>query len=306
MYNKLFDNFIKKTLDDDLNILYAQMHKDGKLVSEYSAMNAKVRLNIMSISKSFVSCAFGIAEKEGLISRDTKLIDIFPEYKNKNIDRNIYDITMEDLLTMRSGQKDKLFFNESPERYVVKDWIDYFFNQEFTGDKNNWLYSNFCTYMVSCCIERVSGANLLEYLRYRFFEKIGITNPDWTLCPQGHVHAANGLYLTIDELSKFGELLRNYGYVNGEEVVPAEYLKLATSKLVDNSDCYDNKRIYRAKGYGYQFHINPESDSFHCAGKYGQFVVVAEQKGVVISVISFEEKYGEIGNNLYKEVIEKL
>ncbi len=303
---KLFDNFINKTLESNLNILYAQMYQYGKLISEYSVMKPKVRLNTMSISKNFVSCAFGIAEKEKLLKKETKLIDIFPEYKDKKIDENIYDITMEDLLTMRSGQKDKMFFNESKERYIITDWIDYFFNQEFTNSKEEWLYSNFNTYMISCAIERISGSNLLNYLRYRFFEKIGITNPDWTLCPKGHVHAANGLYLNIDELSMFGQMLIQNGFYNGNEIVPSEYMKLATSKIVDNSSHYDQSRIYRAKGYGYQFHINPEINSYHCAGKYGQFVTVVEEKGIVISVMSFEENYGEIGNNLYEELVYKL
>lgn len=306
MGKNLFKNFIEKSKKENLNILYAQIHKNGELIGEYSVMKPKVRLNTMSISKSFVSCAFGIAEKEGLLNRETKLIDVFPEYRTKQIDENILDITMEDLLTMSTGQKDKLFFNESKERYEVFDWIDYFFNQEFTGDKSNWLYSNFDTYMVSCAIERLSGSNLLEYLRYRFFKKIDITNPDWTFCPKGHVHAANGLYLTIDELSKFGEMLRQEGYYNGVEVVPSEYIKRATSKIIDNSSNYNPDRIYRAKGYGYQFHINPECNSYHCAGKYGQFVTVVPDKDVVVSVISFEENYGKIGNNLYNEVIYKL
>lgn len=303
MYDKLFDNFITKSQNEELNILYSQIYKDGKLISEYSKMKPKVRLNVMSISKSFVSCAFGIAEKEGLIKKDTKLIDVFPEYKNKEINENIKDIDMEDLLTMRTGQKDKLFFNESKERYIIYDWIDYFFQQDFTSDKTKWLYSNFDTYMVSASIERLSGSNLLDYLRYRLFSKIEITNPDWTFDPKGHVHAANGLYLTIDELSRFGLMLLNDGFYNKIQVVPSEYLNKATSKIVDNSDSYDSKRIYRAKGYGYQFHINPEINSYHCAGKYGQFLIIVPDKNVVVSVISFEENYNKIGNNLYNELI---
>ena len=37
-----------------------------------------------SVSKTFTSAAIGFAVNEGLISTDTKLIEIFPEFKPEN------------------------------------------------------------------------------------------------------------------------------------------------------------------------------------------------------------------------------
>lgn len=115
-------------------------------------------------------------------------------------------VTLEHLLTMTGGLENSLFFCDWEERYTTKDWIRYFFtNAVFANEPGSqWLYSNFNTYMLSCAIEKRAGTNLLEYLRNRFFEPLGIGNPDWTLCPIGHVHAANGLYVTIDEMANYG------------------------------------------------------------------------------------------------------
>ena len=74
--------------------------------------------------------------------------------------------------------------------------------------------------MISCAIEKRAGVNLLEYLRNRFFEPLGIGNPDWTLCPKGHVHAANGLYVNIDEFTRYGQMILHKGNYNGKQLVP--------------------------------------------------------------------------------------
>lgn len=307
MKRELYDNFIKEVKKQNLNVLYSQIIEDGKLIGEYKKLENKTRLNVMSIAKSVIGCATGIAIDEGLIALDEKVVDIFPEYVHENMDPIINDIEVINLLTMTSGLEKPLFFNDSPERYICQDWIKYFFDAKFSNTPGStWLYSNFNTYILSCAIEKRAGVNLLEYLRYRFFEPLDIGNPDWTMCPKHHVYAANGLYLTIDELSRLGQLFCNYGSYNGKQIVPREYMIQAGRKQADNSYRQSSERIYRGHGYGYQFHINPSGKGYHAAGKYGQLAVALPDEKTVITVISLEDNYGKIGNTLWKEVIEKI
>jgi len=228
-----------------------------------------------------------------LLSLEEKICDAFTEYVPENASRNLLDLQVKHMLTMTTGLENSLFFADSPERYTVKDWIDYFFHAEFTHKPGEqFLYSNFNTYMVSCLIERRAGQNLLEYLRNRLFEPIGIGNPDWTLCPKGHVHAANGLYFNIDELGNFGQLLLQEGVYNGKQIVSAEYLREATA---DHVKCAGiNTEDANFHGYGYQFWRTPIADTFMCDGNYGQYCLVIPKKECVISILSFEADYGRI------------
>lgn len=189
----LINEFAIKTLKENLNVMYAQIWREGQLTAEYKRMPVKTRLNTWSACKGVVSCAAGIALDEGLIRLDEKIVDIFPEYAPENPDGYLGDVTLENMLTMTTGLESSLFFCDWPERYTTPDWIRYFFENAKVIKKpgTEWLYSNFNTYMISCAIEKRAGVNLLEYLRNRFFEPLGIGNPDWTLCPKGHVHAAN-------------------------------------------------------------------------------------------------------------------
>ena len=294
----MIERWVNCCKEENLQLLYAQLRQGGEVREEYSFCPHKTRLNAMSVSKSFVSAAVGIAQEEGLLSLDEKICDAFPEAVPASANSFLLETNLRHMLTMTTGLAKPLFFADSPERYVVKDWISYFFNAEFDhapGEK--FLYSNFNTYMLCCLVEKRAGVNLLEYLRYRLFEPIGIGNPDWTLCPKGHCYAANGLYINIDELGLFGELLLRNGNWNGQQLIPADYLRQATVKQVETRR--DDRNDVMSHGYGYQIWMNPIENTFSLCGNYGQYCLVIPEKETVVSCMSLE------GNN-YRRIYEHL
>ena len=81
------------------------------------------------------------------------------------------------------------------------DWQDYFLRNAFPYEPGTrFEYNNFNSYMCSCIVERAAGCTLKDYMTPRFFDKLGIGNPDWLTCPMGHSAGANGLFLSIDEM----------------------------------------------------------------------------------------------------------
>ena len=58
---------------------------------------------LFSLSKSFTSCAIGLAQAEGRLKITDKLISFFPEYDSCISDPRMREISLKDLLTMRSG-----------------------------------------------------------------------------------------------------------------------------------------------------------------------------------------------------------
>ena len=66
----LINEFAIKTLKENLNVMYAQIWREGQLTAEYKRMPVKTRLNTWSACKGVVSCAVGIALDEGLIQLD--------------------------------------------------------------------------------------------------------------------------------------------------------------------------------------------------------------------------------------------
>ena len=284
---KFFNDIISDVQKEGLSMFYAQLRQDGVITHDYKKANNKARLNSYSISKSFISCAAAIAEKEGLISLDEKICDAFPEYIPANPSEFLLETDLKHMLTMTTGLKDPLFFSDSPERYTVRDWTAHFFNAEFdhhAGEK--FLYSNFNTYVLSALIEKRAGTGMINYLRDRLFEPLGIGNADWTVCPMGHVYAGNGLYLNIDELGNFGDMLLQNGEYKGKQLVPADYLAKATVKQTESPNQMGSENLLH--GYGYQFWMTCLPDTYLCYGSYGQYCLVMPKKGLVLNTLSFE------------------
>lgn len=277
--DRIFQEFLDKTKENNMVVNYVQVYKDGKKLVDYGRLPSRTRLNSWSLSKSVVSVAVGIAIDEGYLTLDEKICDSFKDYVPENASDNLLDITVRHMLTMTTGLDNALFFTDDPERYVTMDWIGYFFNQDFPykpGER--FLYCNFNTYMLACLVERKVGRDMMDYLNEKLFGPLEIYSPDWTRCPMGHIHAANGLYLTIDEYARFGQMLLKDGVYNGKRIVSKEYLDMATTKQVEAS--WD-------RGYGFQFWMNPDG-SFRADGKFGQYVIVMKEKNALVVTMALE------------------
>lgn len=271
-----------------------QIHKKGQLVAEFNRFNDKERFHSFSASKSVTAIGAGIAIDEGLISLDERIADSFPEFIPANADPKVYEIKVEHLLTMSCGLKDPLFFFSTPKRYQINDWLSHFFAAEFEHQPGtHFLYSNFNAYLLSCLIEKKYGANLCSYLEERLFAPLEIYSPDWLHCPMGHTTGANGLFVTIDEMARFGQLLINKGNYQGKQIVSQAFVEAATRNHYEEHG--------PEHGYGYQIWMSNDERSYQVAGKYGQLIYVLEAEEVVVSVQSLDEQ--DIETFLWNELI---
>lgn len=294
--DQAFENFISKAKEREQVVNYFQVRQHGDVIFNWSRLDRIDRLNMWSVSKSVISVAVGIAQKEGIIDLEEKISETFFDYVPKNADSNILDLKVRHLLTMTTGLDNALFFAADPERYTTEDWTAYFFSADFTHPPfAQFLYSNFNTYILGHMLERKCGMDLLEYMKPRIFDPLEIYSPDWTRCPRGHLHAANGLYLTIDEMSRFGQMLFNGGEYNGKRIVPEDYIQEMTRNQLPED--WEEK-------YGYQIWIEGKDGDFRADGKFGQFIIGLKDLDMVISVMSLDS--GELLQTLREEFIDKI
>ena len=287
---ELLELFLEKSKKHNSNIIYTQMYQNGELKAEYRRFPVKTRLNIWSISKSFVSMGAGIAINEGILSLDEPIFPLLESSFPENPSEFLYKITVKDLLTMSTGQEKQLFFCDEPERYTEKDWLRYYFSHGsfIYPPGTHFTYSNFSPYALSCMIEKKTGENLLNYLRFRLFEPLDIGNPDWTLCPQGHCMAANGLYTTIDELAHFCHMLLYDGQYQGKQIVPQNYVKDACSWHISSYNPDTERPDYQNYGYGYYIYLAPIPGALILSGNYGQYCLIDPHRKIFLCVMSLD------------------
>ena len=309
MANRAFNDFINNSEAAGLKLLYAQLRSGGQITDSFNLLPEQLRLNTYSLCKSVVGLTAGFAQQEGLISLDDKVCDILPDYVQPHTSSHLLECRVRHLLTMSSGLGAPLFFADMRDRYFVRDWAAYYFSVTFPHRPGTvFMYSNFNTYMVGRCIERRFGQPLLEYLRPRFFEPLGIGNPDWFSCPLGHTAAAYGLHVTIDEIGRFGEFVLRGGQWNGKQLLDEAYVREATSSQIDTLLCPASLRevgfdpsLFQ-HGYGYQFWKTPLEGTILSFGNYGQICLVMPDKNMVFCCQSFAG--GPAAMDVYRLLLE--
>lgn len=218
---------------------------------------------LYSMSKSVTSTAVGFAISEGLISLDDKVADFFPEYESAKKPKN-QKLTIRMLLTMRSDK----FITVADEK-GGKDWIKSFFDAGFIAEpdsKFNYISEN--TFMLSAIISKVTGMSMLDYINERMFEPLGIEKPFWEYDGKGNNAAGWGLYMKSEDLAKFFlPYIHGGKWIDGTQLVPAEWVKAATSK---HTDTVKAGYIDYMRGYGFQFWQNQYEGSYRADGLMGQ------------------------------------
>ena len=221
-----------------------------------------------SVSKSFVSVAIGFAIDEGLISYDTKVIDIFPAYRLMKQDEKIEKLTVYHLLTMTSG-KDVSVFSDKTSYYWVKD---FFASKWYAEPGQKWKYISENTYMCAAIIQKVTGMGVREYLKPRLFEPLGFDRmPQWETDREGLEAGGWGLYITPLELAKFTLCMQQGGMYAGKQVIPQWYAEDAV-KL--HTTCKQNKDADSSSGYGLFFWMSSVPNCPRADGMFSQFGIM--------------------------------
>ncbi len=280
---KVVNQFIEDAVKEGFEYHSLMVIRHGKVAVEWynEPYNKDSAQSVYSVSKSFTSTAIGFAINEGLITLDTKVTDIFPDYPPKKADPRFEKLTIENLLKMSGGKQPSFLSDKSKI-----DWIDDFINSPWTfepGEK--FLYINENTFMLSAIINRVTGMCMRDYLEPRLFKPLGIDYPFWETDRNGIEAGGWGLYIKTEDLAKLTLCYLQGGKWNGEQIIPEEWTKEATKKQIEND--YNRPGTDASFGYGYCFWKNSiDEDSFRADGMFSQFGIGIPQYDAVVVVTS--------------------
>ena len=121
-----------------------------------------------SATKSFTSTAIGFAVQEGLLSLDTKLVDIFQDCLPENPSENLKKATIHDLLCMGCGHETEIM-----TMGAGSDWIKAFLAHEFKYEPGTTVQYNTAGTNMLCAALSSKRKAAFEYLRPRFSTRSG-------------------------------------------------------------------------------------------------------------------------------------
>ena len=267
----------------ECDIHHVMVVRHGKVVAElhpapFRAVDAHT---LYSASKTVVSLAVGCAIDDNLLRLDDRVMTFFPDKRTNRVSDNMAAMTVRDLLMMASGVKpDWMMRNNSKD--WVKDWLAKPVDDK-PGDR--FQYDSMCTFMLSAIVQRVTGRTLLDYLNVKLFSPMHITEVDWETSPDGINTGGWGLRVQAETLAKLGQLLLNKGSWNGQQLVSADYVEQACSRLIDGGAKTTTPPTDGNQGYGYQVWQGKWPGSFRADGAMGQYIVVVPQEELVVVIL---------------------
>lgn len=255
---------------------------------------------INSCTKSVVSALIGIAIDRGHIEGvDQRVLELLPGRTTANLDETKSQMTLENLLTMTTGLecRDSYLYRWRGFREMERspDWVQFVLDLPVAEEPGTrFEYCNGASFLLSAILQQATGKNALAFAEDHLFGPLGTTEVEWPSSPQGISTGWGGLQMHPHDMAKFGLLYLQAGQWNGNQVVPAAWVKASTRSHVPAT---------LQDGYGYQWWI-AGNDMYMALGYAGQFIfVVPGLDMVVVAVSDLEEQDFYVPQTLLDEYI---
>ncbi len=294
MNGGVLDRMIDSIQVQKLNLDSLLVIRNGYIVHEtYFGSHAADQRHIQySVTKSFVSTLIGIALDRGRIDRiDRRVLDYFPGITVTDPDPRREGMTLEDLLTMRSGLQWSDTDQDFNDLFRSTDWVQHMLNLPMVAEPGTvFTYCSGCTNLLSAVLQEAVGKTARDFGKEALFQPLGISDLVWENDPTGISIGGWGLFLAPRNMAKLGYLFLNRGEWDGRRIVSAEWVDEATRKHTPTDGNL---------GYGYQWWTYPKWDAFAALGRDGQTIFVIPGSKLIVVTTA-----GGVGHDKIFQLIE--
>lgn len=234
---------------------------------------------LFSLSKSFTSSAIGLAVEEGCLSLDDAVISFFTDDLPAEVSDNLAEMKVRHLLSMSTGHDEDTmkFLHEREDG----NWIRAFLACPVVHQPGtHFLYNTGATYMLSAIVQKLTSMMLIDYLKPRLFEPLGIENPTWEVSPQGINTGGFGLSVKTEDIAKFGQMYLDKGVWQGKRILPEAWVEEASSRHISNGS---SETSDWEQGYGYQF-WRCRHNAYRGDGAFGQYCIIMPEQDAVLAM----------------------
>lgn len=244
---------------------------------------------LQSVTKSVTSILLGIAfDLKEDYNVSTKVMPMFTDYEIEALDKRKNAITIENLLTMRSGLmwQEGDYTDLSDDCIAMEssnDWIKYVLNKPTdTVPGTRFEYNSGASVLLGKIVRIITGKRIDKWAEEKLFKPLGITDYYWKKTPNGEIDTEGGLYLKAEDLAKLGTLFLNNGKWKNQQIVSESWVTASISPVVHDVNPDNESKV----GYGYQWwipeHSNGQSNIFAGNGYGGQFLMVAPEYNLIV------------------------
>jgi CubicO group peptidase (beta-lactamase class C family) len=272
-------NTLEDLLSSMKTLSFLVVRNDSLVYEKYwKGMDKSSVLSSFSVSKSVVAALVGIAVSEGKIkSIHQSVSEFLPEMHDPGFSK----VTIEDLLTMRSGIKFnegyKTPFGEMAKFYYGKNLKRYTLKLRVKDEPGkSYAYQSGNVQILAMILEKATGQKLTDYLAEKIWKPAGMEYPaTWSTDSRKHddVKAFCCINARAVDFAKFGELFLDHGKSGDKTIIPSSWIDQTLDMKSDSRD---------SQGYPYTYlwRVTKEKNYF-AKGILGQFIYVCPDKHTV-------------------------
>jgi CubicO group peptidase (beta-lactamase class C family) len=268
--------------------------------------------SLQSVTKSINSVALGIAIDEGhLEGVNIHPMELFKGYTQDFSDPRRKAMTLEDMLTMRSGidwNESGSYESDSNSCIIMEQsnaWVQYVLGRPMREDPGTkWDYNSGVSVLLGKLVSISTGTRVDKWTEEKLFKPLGIKNYFWKTTPDNEVDSEGGLYLSSQDLARIGYLFLHKGKWGDKQVVSEKWVEQSIKPTVPdiNPESSDSD-----SGYGYQWWIpSTQPFIFACNGYGGQYLMVAPDYDLVVVFNGWNIHYNKTSLSSFHALKERI
>lgn len=285
--------------------------KDGKVLHEryFDGADAASRFTSWSVAKSFVSTLVGMALADGRIRSLDDPIDRYVP-RLAEADSAYAGVPIRHVLQMSSGvefdegyddlRSDiRLFFLQV---YVLgRDADDLTAGYDRHGPSGEeFHYASVDTQALAMLVSDVYDRPFVDVFRDELWQPLGARSAFWNVDAIGGERrpiAFCCLNARLRDYAKLGQLYLQDGRWRGRRLLPAAWVRQATTPGAPHLEPGRLPDPHSTRGYGLQWWVPKDYDrEYYAAGVWGQYIYVSERDGLVIARAGADPDYRDHGD----------
>ena len=272
-----------------LHSLLASWRGEVVLERYFNGARATRAANVKSVSKSIISALVGVAIDRGMVpGPETPIRTYFPEIVQDK-DARKQRITIEDLLTMRSGLESTS--NRNYGAWVQsRNWVQHALAKPLFAEPGTEMeYSTGNTHLLSAILTKATGASTWQFAQDSLAKPLGFTLPRWPQDPQGIYFGGNDMLLTPRQMLSFGELYLRHGRLSvkgSDPVTPPR--QVVPRKWIEQSFVPRGVSPISGNQYGYGWWMRELAghQAYFAWGFGGQYIILVPDLDLVVVTTS--------------------
>lgn len=305
--------FLDALLDSGVAAHSLAVARHGRVVARgwwtpYAADRVQL---VYSLSKSLTATAIGFLVQEGRLELADPILRRVP-HSGRGFHERWRQVTVRHCLSMTVGH-DRDAWDAVMERAAAgsgadgaarQDWVDVALRIPPDHEPGTtFTYNQVATYLLSCAVTHLTGERVVDFLRPRLFEPLGMGPVYWHTDPRGRDLGFTGAHVSTDALLAFAQFCLDRGSWQGRSLLDASWFAAATAMGgPPNRDPAAGPDWHQ--GYGFSFW--GARHGFRGDGAFGQFAIVLPEQDAVVALTSEHTDMQQVLDALWDHLLPAL